>query len=81
MLFKSYKFLLGRVKGTSVDYIKSTYGKQITYIYELPNRDRYGCLLPPNQIIPTGEEIMDSLVVIFKEVKERKQFFSMYRKL
>jgi len=58
--------------GTSVDYIKATYGKQITYTYELRDRDRYGFLLPPDQIIPTGEEIMDSLVVMFKEVKARR---------
>ncbi|GAB1863716.1 Zinc carboxypeptidase A 1 [Camponotus japonicus] len=58
--------------GTSVDYIKATYGKQITYIYELRDRDRYGFLLPPDQIIPNGEEIMDSLVVMFKEVKARR---------
>ncbi|XP_072766457.1 zinc carboxypeptidase-like [Anoplolepis gracilipes] len=59
------------VIGSSVDYIKATYGKQITYTYELGDRDRYGCLLPPDQIIPTGEEVVDSLVVMFKEAKAR----------
>lgn len=54
-----------------MDYIKATYGKNITYIYELRDRNRYGCLLPPDQIIPTGEEVVDSLVVMFKEAKAR----------
>ncbi|XP_029664068.1 zinc carboxypeptidase-like [Formica exsecta] len=58
-----------KVTGSSVDYIKATYGKQITYIYELRDRDCYGYLLPPDQIIPTGEEVVDSLVVMFKEAK------------
>ncbi|CAL1679898.1 unnamed protein product [Lasius platythorax] len=60
-----------KVTGSSVDYIKATYGKNITYVYELRDRDHYGFLMPPDQIIPTGEEIMDSLVVMFKEAKAR----------
>ncbi|KAL6434376.1 hypothetical protein ACFW04_006055 [Cataglyphis niger] len=63
--------ILYMATGSSVDYIKATYDKKITYIYELRDRDHCGYLLPPDQIIPTGEEIMDSLVVMFKEVKAR----------
>jgi len=35
-------------------------------MYELRDRGQYGFLLPPEQIIPTGEETLDSLVEIFK---------------
>lgn len=57
--------------GSSVDHVKGTYGIPITYTYELRDQGRYGFLLPPNQIIPTGEETMDSIVAMFKEAKAR----------
>ncbi|XP_011632281.1 zinc carboxypeptidase-like [Pogonomyrmex barbatus] len=57
--------------GITVDYIKGIYRKPITYTYELRDRGRYGFLLPPDQIIPSGEETMDSLVAMFKEAKAR----------
>lgn len=39
----------------------------LTYTYELRDTGRYGFILPPEQIIPTGEEILDSLVTIIQE--------------
>ena len=44
--------------GTSVDWAKGEL--KIPYVYTIEVRDtgRYGFLLPPDQIIPTGEEIM-----------------------
>ncbi|XP_012526206.3 zinc carboxypeptidase [Monomorium pharaonis] len=57
--------------GVTVDYIKGIYRKPIVYTYELRDRGYYGFLLPPDQIIPTAEETMDSLVAMFKEVKAR----------
>lgn len=57
--------------GSTCDYIKGIYGKRLSYTYELRDRGRYGFLLPPNQIIPTGEETMDSLVALFKEAEAR----------
>lgn len=57
--------------GSTVDYVKGTYGKPIAYTYELRDQGHYGFLLPPKQIIPTGEETLDSLVAMFKEAKAR----------
>ncbi|XP_067211704.1 zinc carboxypeptidase [Linepithema humile] len=57
--------------GSTVDYVKGVLRKPISYTYELRDRGRYGFLLPPDQIIPTGEETMDSLVALFKEAKAR----------
>lgn len=57
--------------GITVDYIKGVYHKPIAYTYELRDRGSHGFLLPPNQIIPSGEETMDSLVAMFKEAKVR----------
>ncbi|XP_011872365.1 PREDICTED: zinc carboxypeptidase-like isoform X2 [Vollenhovia emeryi] len=56
--------------GTTTDYIKGTYDKRIVYVYELRDNGHYGFLLPPDQIIPTGEETLDSLVAIFKEIRK-----------
>jgi len=57
--------------GSTVDYVKGTYHKRMAYTYELRDRGRNGFLLPAREIIPTGEETMDSLVAMFKEAKER----------
>ncbi|KAG5343655.1 CBPA1 carboxypeptidase, partial [Acromyrmex heyeri] len=57
--------------GGSMDWVKGTYGTPITYTYELRDTGRYGFLLPADQIIPTGEETMDSLVAMFKEANAR----------
>ncbi|XP_015125497.1 zinc carboxypeptidase [Diachasma alloeum] len=57
--------------GSSVDYVKGTFQTPITYTYELRDKGRYGFLLPANQIIPTGEETLDSLVAMFKSAQAR----------
>ncbi|KAG5334766.1 CBPA1 carboxypeptidase, partial [Acromyrmex charruanus] len=57
--------------GSSMDYVKGTFGIPITFTYELRDTGHHGFLLPPEQIIPTGEETMDSLVAMFKEAKAR----------
>ncbi|KAL0101512.1 hypothetical protein PUN28_018972 [Cardiocondyla obscurior] len=57
--------------GGSMDWVKGTYGLPVTYTYELRDNGRYGFLLPANQIVPTGEETMDSLVAMFKEANVR----------
>jgi len=55
--------------GGSMDWVKGTHRTPIAYTFELRDTGRYGFILPPNQIIPTGEETMDSLVAMFKQAK------------
>ncbi|XP_011053614.1 PREDICTED: zinc carboxypeptidase-like [Acromyrmex echinatior] len=55
--------------GNTVDWIKGTYNKSIVYTYELRNKYQYGFLLPPEQIIPTGQETLDSIIAMLKEIK------------
>lgn len=52
-----------------MDYIKGTYKIPLAYTYELRDKGAYGFLLPPDQILPTGEETLTSLVTMFKEAK------------
>ncbi|KAJ3662739.1 hypothetical protein Zmor_007070 [Zophobas morio] len=53
--------------GGSMDWVKGTFGTPITYTYELRDTGRYGFILPANQIIPSGQETLDSLVTILQE--------------
>ncbi|XP_055599236.1 zinc carboxypeptidase-like [Uranotaenia lowii] len=57
--------------GGSIDWVKSTYGTPIVFVYELRDRGGYGFLLPPDQIIPTAEETLDSVIVILDEGEKR----------
>ncbi|XP_055682668.1 zinc carboxypeptidase-like [Lutzomyia longipalpis] len=53
--------------GGSIDWIKGAKGTGLVYCYELRDTGRYGFSLPANQIRPTGQETLDSLVVILRE--------------
>ncbi|OAD52755.1 Zinc carboxypeptidase A 1 [Eufriesea mexicana] len=57
--------------GSSMDWVKGTFHKPITYTYELRDTGRYGFLLPANQIVPTALETLDSLVAMFKAAKAK----------
>ncbi|XP_072767276.1 uncharacterized protein [Anoplolepis gracilipes] len=57
--------------GSTCDYIKGVYHKPYSFTYELRDQGRYGFLLPPNQIIPTGEETTDSVIALIKEAEKR----------
>ncbi|KAG5315264.1 CBPA1 carboxypeptidase, partial [Pseudoatta argentina] len=60
--------------GNSADWIKGTYNKSIVYTYELRDGGQYGFLLPPEQIIPTGEETLDSIIAMLREAKTLKKY-------
>ncbi|XP_018368071.1 PREDICTED: zinc carboxypeptidase A 1-like, partial [Trachymyrmex cornetzi] len=51
--------------GLSVDYMAGVLNKSVVYLYKLRDKNEYGFLLPPEYIIPTGEETLDSLVAMF----------------
>ncbi|CAD6208967.1 GSCOCG00010780001-RA-CDS [Cotesia congregata] len=55
--------------GSSMDWVKATFKTRISYTYELRDKGRYGFLLPADQIIPTGQETLDSLITLFKEAE------------
>ncbi|KAJ8944096.1 hypothetical protein NQ318_019434 [Aromia moschata] len=53
--------------GSSCDWVKGTFNTSIVYTYELRDLGEYGFLLPPEQIIPTALETLDSFITIFEE--------------
>lgn len=57
--------------GSSLDWVKSTFKTPITYTYELRDSGKYGFILPAEQIIPTAQETIDSLIALFKEAAAR----------
>ena len=61
---------LGYASGGSLDWVKANLKLPLVYIYELRDKGNNGFLLPPNQIIPNGQEVMDSLVALFNEAKK-----------
>ncbi|XP_062551473.1 zinc carboxypeptidase A 1-like [Armigeres subalbatus] len=59
--------------GASVDWAYGTLDVKIAYTYELrPGSESWdGFVLPPSQIVPTGEETLDSLVTLLEKSRER----------
>ncbi|KAF5272916.1 hypothetical protein FQR65_LT04845 [Abscondita terminalis] len=55
--------------GGSFDWVLGNYRHvRLAYTFELRDTGRYGFLLPPDQIIPTGRETLDALVVMIEEI-------------
>jgi hypothetical protein len=65
--------LLYVASGGSMDWVKGTFKTPITYTYELRDTGRYGFILPADQIIPSAEETLDSLVTILQEFDKIKK--------
>jgi hypothetical protein len=53
-----------------VDWVRGIYNTRYTFAWELRDTGRYGFLLPASQIIDTGEETLNSVVVILQHAKE-----------
>ncbi|XP_018573039.2 zinc carboxypeptidase-like [Anoplophora glabripennis] len=56
-----------KATGVSADWVKGVFKTPIVLTYELRDTGVYGFQLPPELIIPTCEETLDSFVVIFEE--------------
>ncbi|XP_055633278.1 zinc carboxypeptidase A 1-like [Toxorhynchites rutilus septentrionalis] len=63
--------------GASIEWVYESLGVKIAYVYELrpsPSPWNSGFILPPEEIVPTGEETLDSLVTLVEESAKRKYF-------
>lgn len=57
----------GDVAGSSIDYVQLNQQPKITYCFELNNNH----ILPPEEIIATGQEIFLSVMTVFREAVTR----------
>ena len=52
-----------------MDWVRAVLRVPVTFTYELRDKGRYGFILPADQIIPNGEEVLDSIIEMFKAAK------------
>lgn len=64
-----FRICIGLASGSSVDWVKATFKLPLVFGYEVRDKGNKGFLLPPDQIIPNGQEILDSLVALFQEAQ------------
>lgn len=57
-----------------MDWVKDKFKVPVVFTYELRDTGKYGFLLPPSEIIPNCEEIIDSLIVMFNEAEKLGYF-------
>ncbi|XP_072929537.1 uncharacterized protein [Epargyreus clarus] len=50
--------------GVSVDWVKGHLNVPLVYCYELRDKGTYGFLIPEDQILPSNQEVMDSVLVL-----------------
>ena len=55
--------------GTTEDYSYDDLKIPLTWVYELRDRGRYGFLLPPEQIEPCAEEVINSYIAMGRELR------------
>lgn len=56
--------------GSSADYTYGVCGVKYSYGVELRDTGKYGFLLPPNQIIPSGEETYAAIIAMGQYINE-----------
>ncbi|XP_047998835.1 zinc carboxypeptidase-like [Leguminivora glycinivorella] len=61
--------VLYEATGGTDEWVKEHLHVPIVYCYELRDQLQYGFLLPPEQILPTGLETMDSVVDLIHQMK------------
>ncbi|KAL0868948.1 hypothetical protein ABMA27_007276 [Loxostege sticticalis] len=55
--------------GTSIDWVKEAHQVPLVYCYELRDRGVFGHVLPADQILPSGEETMDSILEMIHQAR------------
>lgn len=55
--------------GGSVDWVKEQLRVPLVYVYEFRDNGTHGFLLPPDQILPNSEEVMDSILELIHQAK------------
>lgn len=59
--------------GTSVDWAYAQRNINVAYTFEFRDRGTYGFVLPADQIIPNGEEILEGMIALVAESRVQGQ--------
>jgi hypothetical protein len=62
-----FVFIIDVASGTSPDWAYGAYQTPVSYTYEFRDTGATGFVLPASQIIPNGNEVVDSLVGLVME--------------
>ena len=71
MVFVFYMFflnILDPAAGASDDWYRGGLGTRYSFTTELRDTGYYGFVLPPEQIIPSGEELFAGMKVVFEKL-------------
>jgi len=66
------KLIWYRVTGSTTDWTRAVAKAKYTYALELRDKGRYGFVLPPNQIIPSGQETWAAINALALDVKDKQ---------
>ena len=61
-------FMIDPAAGASDDWYRGGLGTRYSFTTELRDTGRWGFELPPNQIIPSGEEFVVGMRVVFEKL-------------
>lgn len=64
--------VLYNVSGSSKEWAYGVHKVPFTFTIELRDTGKYGFILPPNQIIPTAEEVLDGLIGMINAVPKEQ---------
>ena len=62
----------GPSSGSSVDYTYKTLGIKYSFGVELRDGGNFGVLLPPEQIIPSAEEVVPAFLLVAERILKEK---------
>lgn len=65
--------VLYETSGSSVDFAYDEFGIKLAYTFEFRDQGTYGFVLPADQIIPNGLEILDGILAMVGESRARGQ--------
>ena len=64
----------GVTSGSSVDYVYSKLHVPFTFGVELRDAGRYGALVPPEQLVPNGEESLAALKAVCRMLRNHTEY-------
>ncbi|RUS14000.1 hypothetical protein BC937DRAFT_94488 [Endogone sp. FLAS-F59071] len=59
--------------GSGVDWVYARSGVKYSFAVELRDKGEYGFVLPPEQIIPSGEEVLEAVLTLVEYIVEREE--------